>query len=430
MLVKVLMYSYATGVFSSRAMAQNCGINLAYLFLTRGERPSYHVLSDSRTIYGKYLNEVWLALVATASSQGMTVLGKLSIDSCRFKANASGDLVVAQKDYDALLARMQELIDRSRQADANDDDESFAARTQTGVNPSKITIRSVVRSVGKDSPKGTIHPKTEKRLHECVSTLNKAQEEGLGFVSLSDPDGRMMAVGSRKTVSIGHALEVAADGGLVVASGTTNTASDTGRLLPLTLQAEQNTGLVKEVVADSGFFDAGDVVTLQDEGITVVVPDADTACQMRRNTLTKEPSPIHFEPVEGQNAFRCPNGNILTLREKRENGRSKYRAKHLCTACPLAAACLKNPNARRRTLWVRSHAERITAYLLDFIKPEVRASYYARGPGIETVFAFLRRVLGFQRWSVRGSDKVDSEATLLICAYQIRKVHGWSLKAR
>src|SRR5260221_7422449 len=42
--VKVLIYAYCTGVRSSRLMERNCKENLAYLFLTRGEAPSYHTL--------------------------------------------------------------------------------------------------------------------------------------------------------------------------------------------------------------------------------------------------------------------------------------------------------------------------------------------------------------------------------------------------
>lgn len=427
MLFKVLIFAYATGTFSSRKIAQNCSEHLAYLFLSRGEQPCFRTICSARTDYKSYLEQIWLSFLATAASEGMPFAGRIAVDASRFKADASGDLVVEKKDYDALIALFEELLSKGARVDATESSDETASRTHTGVEVSRVTVRKVVRSLGKEAPKGEITPRTEKRLEECRSALIEAKKEELRHVSLTDPDARMMPVGSQKRIGMGHALEVAADSGSLVAGGSTNAASDTGRLAPLVKEARlHDPATITDVVADSGYFDADDVVGLQDSGVRVVVPDATTAGQMRKNDVTQEAN--DFQRIEGEDAYRCPNGRTLHRIEAKRRNSKRYRPKEECTDCPLASTCLKNKGAKRRTISVRPHAERIWTYLKTFGEEVTRATYYARGPAIETVFAYLRRIIGFTHWSVRGSEKVAAEAALLKCAYQVRKLQSSTRK--
>ena len=67
LLLKVLVYAYATGVRSSRTMERLCHESLPYLFLTRGDAPSYRTLCNARLDYRSDLEEVWTAMFATAT---------------------------------------------------------------------------------------------------------------------------------------------------------------------------------------------------------------------------------------------------------------------------------------------------------------------------------------------------------------------------
>jgi transposase len=432
MLASLLIYAYATGTFSSRRIAQNCREHLAYMLLSGHQAPCHKTLCSARLAYRPYLEEIWMSLIATAAGAGVEFVGRISIDATRFKASTSRDLVVASKDYDETITRFHELLERAAGADASEDEEGVALHTSTGVQASRITVRQVVRSVGSETPAGELTPRSRKRLKECEQTLRQAKEKDLKFVSLSDPDARMMPIGSRRAVLMGHALEVAADSGLAVSSGTINATNDKGRLLPMVEQAEKNDPApIVRVSADSGYFRPQDVLELQgrDEPIETIVPDASTAKRMRTGDWNFEPEPIKFEPVEGRLAYRCPQGNMLYRRgEPQENGRTRYRASHSCVGCPLASVCLSTPQTQHRTMYVNPNAERLAAYLQSFSTREVQSKYYARGPGVETVFAFIRAVLGFSRWSVRGSSKVAAEGALLTCAYQIRKFQSLRLK--
>lgn len=425
LLAKLLVYSYSIGVVSSRRIEQNCSENLAYLFLSRGARPCFRTICGARTSYRSYLQRIWLTLVATASSAGLCCVGRVFVDASRFKANASRDLVIAEEDYGSLIERFDEMLAAAQTVDAKEDEEGQAQPTRTGLPSSSVTVRRVVRSLGKDAPEGPISPRCKKRMQECAQTLERARNEGAKHVSLSDPDARMMPIGSRRVVSMGHGLELAVDSGVLVAGSSTSEPSDTGRLQPLVKEAQiHDPAPVKAVVADSGYFDACDIVSLESEGLEVVVPDSTTVSRMRKGEPVSQEDPVHFEKVDGRDAYRCPEGNILTRKGPvGKRGRFLYRASKPCTDCPLAQVCLKNPGAKRRTLSVRPHAERMKPYLQSFDDPATRSKYYARGPGVETAFAVFRQILRFVHWSVRGAAKVAAEAELLKCAYMVRKVH-------
>jgi hypothetical protein len=362
--------------------------------------------------------------MATCAGEGLACVGKIAIDSSRFKANTSRDLVVHETEYVKLLERLAELLARAREVDSREDQEGEAVNTHTQVDVSRITVRTVVRSLGKEAPEGVMSGRAVKRMRECVQAVEEARDEGRSYLSLSDPDARMMPIGSGRKISMGHALEVAVDNGVVVAGKTMNAATDSGGLLPTVLDACQNdAAAVTEVVADSAYFLAEDILELQDAGLKVVVPDSTTACKMRRGEKIGARQAIDFTPIEGQDAYRCPQGNELRPCGSTRTGTRRYRASRPCTDCPLAELCLPKPGTKFRNLSMRAHHERITPYLATFDDPKMREKYYARGPGVETVFAVLRRILGFVQWSVRGAQKIAAEGELLKCTYQLRKLH-------
>lgn len=61
--------------------------------------------------------------------------------------------------------------------------------------------------------------------------------------------------------------------------------------------------------------------------------------------------------------------------------------------------------------------------MLRFNEREHRERYRKRGSVVETVFGFIRATLGYERWLLRGSEKVQVEGRLMTLGYQLRKLH-------
>src|SRR5260221_7868704 len=83
LLIKVLVYGYATGVRSSRRLEQNCDESLPYLYLSRGDTPSYRTLCTARVALGRPLEAVWIGLFTVAAAAGIKRIGHLAVDSSK-----------------------------------------------------------------------------------------------------------------------------------------------------------------------------------------------------------------------------------------------------------------------------------------------------------------------------------------------------------
>jgi transposase len=98
--LKVLLYGYATGIRSSRQLEKHCKESLPFLFLTRGDAPCYHTLCTARTTLQNELSECWVNLFGIAKEFGIRRIGRIDIDSSKFRANVSPESVIKRCDYE------------------------------------------------------------------------------------------------------------------------------------------------------------------------------------------------------------------------------------------------------------------------------------------------------------------------------------------
>jgi Transposase DDE domain len=218
-----------------------------------------------------------------------------------------------------------------------------------------------------------------------------------------------------------------------VVGQTTAEGTENARLEPLVAaaQAHEPEG-VKAVDGDSGYY-AGDALgRLIRAGIDTCVPDSDTAADLHRGraigtTRAHHQGQVAFEYDAENDRYQCPEGNTLRRTQRRRHGGqevSVYRAERDCPGCPQADACLRQPEAKRRTLKVGQSAELLAAARERFREPAHQERYRHRGEVVETVFGFVRGTLGYTRWLLRGSERVGGEGRLIKVAYQVRKIHG------
>lgn len=116
MMVKVLVYAYATGVFSSRKIERRLHEDLAFRMLAAGNFPRHRTICDFRAFHLKELSELFVQVVKLAREMGLVKLGTVAIDGTKVKANASRHKAMSYErmkqaevelkaQIDALLAR-------------------------------------------------------------------------------------------------------------------------------------------------------------------------------------------------------------------------------------------------------------------------------------------------------------------------------------
>jgi transposase len=474
--LKVLVYAYANGVRGSRQIERLCDESLPYLFLTRGGSVSYGTLCTVRRTCHEALEAVWVGMFSVAADAGIKRLGRIVVDSTKLRANASPEAVVKAREYDAVLAELKRVLEEAERADALDEMEGSGTTRLNKTIPHEH-MRDILRRVRGDlarrksdvaappepEPAGTeeeiqpapvsaesefalVPPQEEvpkrpsahmvERVKLAISTIKQAREKGLKHACLTDPDARMLGEGREKRIRECHSFEVAADNGLLVAGQRSEEGNDNYRLGPLVDAARPNEPEgVKAVTADSGYYAGDEIDRLVNDGIDVCVPDSNTACDLHRGqpvgtNRAKSRGHVEFTYDPATDCYRCPEGRRLLYSQEREKCGQivrVYRAERDCRDCPLASVCLIQKNTQRRTLSVGAHQQILEQHLKRFDQPEHVERYRHRAEAVETVFGFIRGALGYNRWLLRGAERVQAEARLFKVAYQVRKVHkAWA----
>ena len=127
MMVKVLVYGYATGVFSSRKIARKLHEDVAFRVLAAGNFPAHRTIREFRAFHLKELSELFVQVVRLAREMGLVRLGTIAVDGTKLKANASrhkamsyGHMVKAEAE---LKAQIEVLLNKARAADETEKNE-------------------------------------------------------------------------------------------------------------------------------------------------------------------------------------------------------------------------------------------------------------------------------------------------------------------
>jgi transposase len=127
MMVKVLVYGYATGVFSSRKIERRLHEDLAFRMLGAGNFPKHRTIRDFRALHLKELADLFVQVVKLAREMGLVKLGTVAIDGTKIKANASRHKAMSyermQQAEAELKAQIEALLERARATDAAEADE-------------------------------------------------------------------------------------------------------------------------------------------------------------------------------------------------------------------------------------------------------------------------------------------------------------------
>ena len=89
MLLKVLIYGYATGVFSSRKLASRCVEDVGFRYLSAQQSPDFRTFIKFRSRHIERFRGLFVQVVELSREMGLVQLGHLSIDGTKVKANAS-----------------------------------------------------------------------------------------------------------------------------------------------------------------------------------------------------------------------------------------------------------------------------------------------------------------------------------------------------
>ena len=125
MMLKVLVYAYATGTFSSRKIARKLHEDVAYRVLGSDNFPAHRTISDFRQRHLPEFNDLFVQVVQTAHEVGLVKLGTVAVDGSKVKANASKHKAMSYKrmkeEEKRLRKEIRELMAKAKRTDDQED---------------------------------------------------------------------------------------------------------------------------------------------------------------------------------------------------------------------------------------------------------------------------------------------------------------------
>jgi transposase len=125
MMTALLVYAYATGVYSSRRVERALVEDVAFRFLAAGEQPHFTTINQFRAVHRQALADLFVQVLGACMSAGLVKLEHVAIDGTKMKANASKHKAMSydrmQKDEVRLRAEVEAMLARADAVDAEED---------------------------------------------------------------------------------------------------------------------------------------------------------------------------------------------------------------------------------------------------------------------------------------------------------------------
>ena len=370
MMVKVLVYGYATGVFSSRKIERRLHEDLAFRMLAAGNFPKHRTICDFRALHLKELSDLFVQVVKLARELGLVKLGTVAIDGTKVKANASRHKAMSyermQQAEAELKAQIDALLQRAKRSDEAEADEpeldipaeierreqrleAIAAARQRLEQRQREADAERGRSDDDDRrPRdGDGNPKGGRYKRAFGEPEAKAQE------NFTDPDSRIMKrTGGGFDPSYNAQTAVDDTAHIIVAAELGNNAADCGQLLPMLQAIKDNLGaLPQQGLADAGYRSEENFAKAASSEMALVVALGREGKQQAQIDAETHPHTaamaMKFQTKEGRAAYRRrkwiaepPNGwikNVLGFRQFSVRGLNKVQAewKLVCLALNL-----------------------------------------------------------------------------------------------
>ena len=371
MMVTVLLYAYATGTFSSRRIARKLEEDVAYRVLAAGNFPAHRTIAEFRQQHLTAFEALFVQVVRIAREAGVVRLGTLAIDGTKVKASASKHKAMS--------------YGRMRQEDQRLRDEIAA-----------LLAKADAVDAAEDAEHGP-----EVRGDELPAELQRREER---LATIAAAKARLEARQAEEDRHKGRTPDDGRKG-----RGTKPFASDFG--VPPDDAQDNFTDPESRIMKTSYGFDQcynGQIAV--DDASQLIVATGLTNCaadnaallpliDQARTTLGEHPRDVLADAgYRGEATFQ-------TLETR---GITAY------ISLGHEARPSKPPNPAH--VASQRMADRLTSAV-------GRARYRRRKAIVEPVIGWIKEVLGFRRFSLRGVAKARGEWTVVCLAVNLKRLH-------
>ena len=370
MMLGLLTYCYANGLFSSRQIERATYQHLSVRYLAANTHPDHDTIAKFRRENGALLRSVFVQLLQLARQAGLLKLGVLALDGTKLEANAAKRKTLTAAQVEAELQqldqRVTELLHTAENADQQGEagealpaELADAQQRRTRLQQAKAELEQQARlrheqreAQRQERPPGD-KPRRVAATPRPTDTVNP-----------TDPDSTLTpAVRQPYIQGYNAQLAVSAQGvGLIVAADVVRDTNDSQQLEPMLTQAVANTGKAPEhLLVDTGYENIRQILAVEE----------------------------------------CLGTRVL---------------------CPPAASAQAGRGRPAHGHWERRRRAK-RAELRDRLQtPQSRALYALRRITVEPAIGIIKSALGFVRFQLRGLAKVKTEWCLVSLAFNCRRL--------
>ena len=255
-LLGLLVYGYANGVFSSRKIERASYDSIAFRFIAAGTHPDHDTLASFRRRFLDELAGLFVQVLEMAREMKLLKLGTISLDGTRIKANASRHSALSHGHIEQLevqlTAEVKSLLAQAEQADQSAVPDGMDLPAEIARRQARLDAMAAAKA--KIDARAKVRFEKEQAEFEArvARREQKARESG-------KPPGGKPPKPPVDTASL-----------LVVAPAVTQAANDKEQVVPMLAQLAalpDALGQVEQLLADTGFYSAKNVQACQAQGI-------------------------------------------------------------------------------------------------------------------------------------------------------------------
>jgi transposase len=386
-LLALLLYAYANGVFSSRKIEQACRDTAAYRFLAGNLTPDHDTIAHFRKSFLPQLKILFVQVLLLAQEMGLLKLGNISLDGSKIHADASKSKAVSYKRLQQiqthLEAEVTQLLALAEQADKSALPEGMDLPAEIGRREERLArlaeakLALEARAAERDAfeaaeyeakmrERDDQHKRTGKKPPGRPPAPPTPGPKDKDQYNFTDPDSRIMKNSRDDGFDQHYNVQTAVDQEalFIVGCSLSNHANDQHEVAPTLETIPPALGKPSAAALDCGFFSEPNLGILSEKGIEAY---------------------------------------IATGRDPHNSGWQAYFAE--AGPAPAEGASLREQMAYklRTTLG--------------------KAIYRRRKCTVEPVFGIIKAVMGFRQFSLRGLPAATDEWCLVCLCYNLRRLH-------
>ncbi len=406
LMLKLLLYGYSYGVKSSRKLERETHNNLAFIWLMKTLKPDHKTIAEFRRKNKKALKNALRLCARLCIKLGLIEGNILFVDSTKIRANAGSDndhdVQWYRKKLKEIDGKINQLLDECELVD-----ESQADQGSLVTMPKELAKAQNLRA------------SIENALQEFTKRGSKTKNGKQRKINRIDPESARMS--GRQGTHPSYAIQNVVDdkNALIVQSDAVSDANDSNQLDEQISAAEDNLQTDCQIAgADSGYANIEQIEKLESDKRMVLVPSQAKASHNAAGAFKKQA----FKYEDKQDCYYCPEGHRLVFYQIREKVWRRYRIEdpQLCRACQHFGLCTRSKKGRTVMRHKLEPLREQVDQRLD--QPELKKIYDRRKACVEHPFGYIKKVIGFGQFSMRGRLAAQAEASVVSTCFNLTRM--------